>query len=117
MNQFDVVQGFLECGETGSPSPDQLAVEFLEAVQALGFRHFACCSHVDPFRPSPEAVMLHNYPRGWLRTYSEAKPYEIDPVLRCAEFAPLLFHWDAAVHSDAITKQQQRRMAEWPVTA
>lgn len=112
MNQFDVVQGFLESGETGSPSPDHLAAEFLEAVQALGFRHFACCSHVDPFQPPPEAVMLHNYPRGWVRTYSEAKLYTIDPVLKYAESTPLPFLWDTSVHTDGITRQQQRMMAD-----
>lgn len=112
MNQFDVVQGFLECGETGSPSTDQLAAAFLEAVQALGFRHFACCSHVDPFHPPPEAVMLHNYPRGWVRTYSEAKLHTLDPVLKYAEFNPLPFFWDAAVHPNAISKQQQAMMAD-----
>lgn len=112
MNQFDVIQGFLESGETGSPSPDRLATEFLEAVQALGFRHFACCSHVDPLRPPPEAVMMHNYPRGWLRTYSEGKLYEIDPVLKYAETHSLPFLWDTALQTHALTKRQQTMMAD-----
>ena len=64
MNQFDVVQGFLECGETRSPSHDRLVAEFLVAMQALGFRHFACCSHVDSFHPPPEAVMPGNVSPG-----------------------------------------------------
>jgi DNA-binding CsgD family transcriptional regulator len=112
MNQFDVVQGFLERGETGSPSPDRLAAEFLKAVQTLGFRHFACCSHVDPFHPPPEAVMMHNYPRGWVRTYSEAKLYEYDPVLKHAESSPLPFFWDAAFQSTRITRSQRTMLAD-----
>lgn len=71
MNQFDVVQGFLECGETASSSPDQLAAEFLEAMQALGFPDFGCRSHPEPFHPPPEALTLHNYPRECARTYSD----------------------------------------------
>jgi len=112
MNQFDVIQGFLECGQTGSASPDRLAAEFLKTIEGLGFRHFACCSHVDPFHPPPEAVMLHNYPRGWVRTFSEAMLYEIDPVLRRAESKPLPFFWDAAFESDAITRSQKMILAD-----
>ena len=112
MNQFDVVQGFLECGETGSPSPERLAAEFLKAVQALGFRHFACCSHVDPYHPPPEAVMMHNYPGGWVRTYSEEKLYEIDPVLKRAESSPLPFFWDPTFQSIPVTKPQKEMIAD-----
>jgi DNA-binding CsgD family transcriptional regulator len=112
MNQFDVVQGFLEFGEAGSPSPDRLAEEFLKAIRALGFRHFACCSHVDPFHPPPEAVMMHNYPAGWVRTYSEAKLYQTDPVLKHAESSPLAFFWDAALRAAPITKSQRTMMAD-----
>lgn len=112
MNQFDVIQGFLECGESGSPSPDRLAAEFLKAVQALGFRRFACCSHVDPFHPPSDAVMLHNYPRGWVRTYSEGRLYETDPVLERAASSPLPFFWDAAFQSAPITKSQKIMMAD-----
>ena len=112
MNQFDVVQGFLEFGEAGSPSPDRLAAAFLKAVQALGFRHFACCSHVDPFHPPPDAVMMHNYPAGWVRTYSEAKLYQTDPVLKHAESRPLPFFWDTALQSAPITKSQKTMLAD-----
>jgi LuxR family quorum-sensing system transcriptional regulator CciR len=112
MNQFDVVQGFLEFGETGSPPPEQLSAKFHETVQALGFRYFACCSHVDPFHPPPDAVMMHNYPRGWMRTYSEEKLYEIDPILKHAEANPRPFFWHTIVQADSLTKRQQIMLAE-----
>jgi DNA-binding CsgD family transcriptional regulator len=112
MNQFDVIRGFLELSEIGPPSVDRLAAEFLKAIQGLGFRHFACCSHVDPFHPPAETVMLHNYPRGWVRTYSEAKLYEIDPVLRRAESNPLPFFWDTAFHHASFNKPQKTAMAD-----
>lgn len=112
MNQFNVVQGFLESGETGSPSSDRMAAEFLKVVQALGFPHFALCSHVDPFHPPPDAVMMHNYPGGWVRTYSEGKLYEIDPVLKRAESGPLPFFWDTAFRPIPLTKPQKEMMAD-----
>ncbi|HEY1890656.1 MAG TPA: LuxR family transcriptional regulator [Steroidobacteraceae bacterium] len=112
MNQYDVVQGFLECGESGSPSADQLAAEFLKAMQALGFRHFACCSHVDPYHPPPGAVMMHNYPLGWVRTYSDGKLYETDPVLQRAASSPRPFFWDTAFQAAPITKSQKIMMAD-----
>jgi DNA-binding CsgD family transcriptional regulator len=112
MNQFEVVQGFLERAEADSPPSDRLAAEFLKAIEALGFRYFACCSHVDPFHPPRDAVMLHNYPRGWVRTFSEAKLYGIDPVLRCAETSPLPFFWDSALQSVPLTKSQKTMMSD-----
>ncbi len=112
MNQFDVVQGFLERGETCSPFTDRLAAAFLKAIQTLGFRHFACCSHIDPLHPPPDAIIMHNYPRGWMRTYSESKLYEIDPVLKRAESHPLPFFWDSAFQSTPITKSQKLMLAD-----
>jgi DNA-binding CsgD family transcriptional regulator len=107
MKQFDVIQGFLECAEQDSPPAHRLAAEFLKAIEALGFRHFACCSHVDPFHPPPEAVMLHNYPRAWVRKFSEARLYEIDPVLERAKSNPFPFFWDTAFRSDSLTESQK----------
>lgn len=112
MNQFDVIQGFLECAEQDSPPAHRLAAEFLKAIEALGFRHFACCSHVDPFHPPREAVMLHNYPRAWVRTFSEARLYEIDPVLERAKSNPFPFFWDTAFRSDSLTESQKMILAD-----
>lgn len=112
MNPFDVIQGFLECAEADSPPPDLLAAEFLKAVEALGFRHFACCSHVDPAHPPRGAVMLHNYPGGWVRTFSEARLYEIDPVLERARSCPLPFFWDTAFRPNSLTRSQQIILAD-----
>jgi DNA-binding CsgD family transcriptional regulator len=112
MNQFDVVHGFLEFGENGSPSLEQLSAKFLETVQVLGFRYFACCSHVDPFHPPPDAVIMHNYPRGWMRTYSEEKLYQIDPVQKYAERHSMPFFWDTVLQSDTLTKRQLTMMAD-----
>lgn len=112
MNQFDVIQAFLECAGAQAPPAERVAGEFLKAIEALGFRHFACCSHVDPFHPPRGAVMLHNYPRGWVRTFSEARLYEIDPVLERARRSPLPFFWDTALRSDSLTDPQRVILAD-----
>ncbi len=111
MNQLDVIRGFLDCAERNPPL-QRLAAAFLKAIEALGFRFYACCSHVDPFHPPREAVMLHNYPRGWERTFSEARLYEIDPVLQRAKSNPFPFFWDTALRSDSLTRSQRIILAD-----
>jgi hypothetical protein len=112
MKYFDVVQGFIERVETGASSVETLGASFRRAVEELGFRHFACCSHVDPLHPPREAIMLHNYPAGWVRHYSEARVYRIDPVWRHADRSPLPFFWDTAFRGEAVTPAQKRILTE-----
>lgn len=90
----DLVQSFLERCERNE-SLDALAAAFRQGVESLGFRYFACCSHVDPFDPPPGSVMFHNYPAVWEKAFSESKLYEIDPVLRYAERTLVPFAWDS----------------------
>jgi DNA-binding CsgD family transcriptional regulator len=112
MKQVDVVQGFIEGCQASPPSAQRLAEAFPKALEALGFRHFACCSHVDPLHPPPDAIMLHNYPAVWERHFSEARLHEIDPVLQHAERNPAPFFWDAAFRAEPITKAQRGVLAE-----
>lgn len=112
MNRFEVIQGFLERAQTSLLAVHLLAAEFLKAIELLGFRHFACCSHVDPFHAPREAVMLHNYPPAWVRTFSEAKLYEIDPVLERARSNPLPFFWDSAFRCASLTESQRMILAD-----
>lgn len=56
--------------------------------------------------------MLHNYPRGWVSTFSEAKLYAIDPVLERARSNPFPFFWDAVFQSDSLTKSQRMLLAD-----
>jgi DNA-binding CsgD family transcriptional regulator len=112
MKQVDVVQGFIEGCEASQPSAQRVAQIFPKTLEALGFRHFACCSHVDPLRPPPDAIMMHNYPAVWERHFSEARLYEMDPVLHRAERSPTPFFWDAAFRAERITKPQKRVLAD-----
>ncbi|MGB6489672.1 MAG: LuxR family transcriptional regulator [Steroidobacteraceae bacterium] len=109
MKQADLVQGFIEGCEASPPSAGRL---FPKALEALGFRHFACCSHVDPLHPPPDAIVMHNYPAVWERHFSEARLHEIDPVLLRAERTPIPFFWDAVFRAEPITKSQRRVLAE-----
>lgn len=112
MKQVDVVQGFIEDCEASQPSVLRVSQTFPKTVEALGFRYFACCSHVDPLHPPPDAIMMHNYPAVWAQHFSEARLHEIDPVLLRAERYPTPFFWDAVFRSEPITKQQRRVLAE-----
>lgn len=112
MKQADVVQSFIDGCETSQPSPQRVAQIFPPALEALGFRYFAYCSHVDPLRPPPEAVMMHNYPAVWERHFSEARLYESDPVLLRAERDPMPFFWDATFRAEPVTKPQKRVLTE-----
>jgi DNA-binding CsgD family transcriptional regulator len=112
MKQLDVVQGFIDRCEAGAPLAPGLAADFPRALEALGFRHFACCSHVDPLHPPAHAIMMHNYPAVWARHFSEARLHEMDPVLLRAERNPTPFFWDAVFRSQPITKSQRKVLAE-----
>ncbi len=112
MNHFDLVQSFIELCTRDAPSAESLANAFRKAIEELGFRYFACCSHVDPLAPPKQAIMLHNYPAAWERLFSEARLYEIDPVLQRAERDPFPFLWDAAFRECPITVPQRKLLAE-----
>ncbi len=112
MKQADVVQGFIEGCEKSQPSLQRVAQLLPQTLQALGFRYFAYCSHVDPLRPPPDAIMMHNYPTIWERHFSEARLYESDPVLAHAERDPMPFFWDAAFCTEPVTRPQKRVLTE-----
>lgn len=111
MHRLDAIQRFIEFGET-HPGADALAEDFQKTIEALGFRYFACCSHVDPLNPPPEAIMMHNYPTAWAKTFSQARLYEIDPVLKYAENTLVPFFWDKAFRAHPLTRPQKRILAD-----
>lgn len=94
MIDINLVQSFLErCAR--NESLRTLATAFRHALESLGFRYFACCSHVDPLNAPPGSVMFHNYPAVWEKAFSESKLYELDPVLLYAESTLIPFAWDS----------------------
>ncbi|HKS77034.1 MAG TPA: LuxR family transcriptional regulator [Terriglobales bacterium] len=112
MNHFDVIQSFLELCDTSASSTDSIAAGFAKAVNGLGFRHFACFSHVDPLNPPGHAILVHNYPAAWFHHYSEQKFYRIDPVFRRAQGSASPFFWDETLRTTTMTKAEKRVLAE-----
>jgi DNA-binding CsgD family transcriptional regulator len=105
VKQFDVAQAFLERCRSGTPA-DELADDFRRMLQDLGFRYFACCSHVDPLRPPRGAVVLNNYPIEWTRAFSELDFYYFDPVFHYANRTLTPFFWDSAEFRAELTAPQ-----------
>jgi DNA-binding CsgD family transcriptional regulator len=111
MNYFDHLHEFIEHSESAA-SADELAIHFQRAIETLGFRYFACCSHVDPLRPPRRAVVIHSYPEAWVRLYSEQNFFQIDPVLRHADTTLLPFFWDSSDFRAGLTHQQLEMLAQ-----
>jgi DNA-binding CsgD family transcriptional regulator len=111
MNQFEVAQGFIEQCQAGAPV-GVLAQAFQRCTETLGFRHFACCSHVDPLKPPRRAVMLHSYPKEWARLFSELELFDIDPVFLHASRSLVPFFWDTQAFHDELSPPQQEMFHE-----
>lgn len=109
MNPFDLVQSFIEDCERAT-TLSNLSDAFQRALEDLGFRYFACGSHVDPLHPR-EAVMLLNYPKAWVKAYSEMQLHSIDPVFARAARSALPFFWDDPVFNNSV-KSGQRKMLD-----
>ena len=106
MSAFDVAQTFLRQYLRDAPIAE-LVVAFQRTLTSLGFRYFACWSHVDPLRPPPEAVVLHSYPREWIRRYSGNGLHVIDPVSSWAGRTLVPFFWDDERFCAHLTTAQQ----------
>ena len=109
MNPFDLVQSFIEDCERAT-TLSHLSDAFQRALEDLGFRYFACGSHVDPLHPR-EAVMLLTYPKAWVKAYSEMQLHSIDPVFARAAQSGLPFFWDDPAFTSTV-KPGQRRMLD-----
>lgn len=93
MHPFDIAQGFIDVCER-DPAPATLEAAFGAAIHALGFRHFACCTHGDPLRPQAGGVVALDYPKDWVALYSARRFDRVDPVFRQADRATRPFFWD-----------------------
>lgn len=107
MDALQTAQDFIEyCREAKQAA--LLAPAFQRALGELGFRYFACASHVDPLR-ARQAVMVINYPKSWVEHYSERQLHRIDPVFLRAERTRGAFFWDE-VFRGRLTQPQQRML-------
>lgn len=110
MEPFDDAQSFVERAR-GLPL-HTLKSTFQLSSERLGFRFFACCSHVDPVHPPSGAVSIHNYPNDWVAEYGERRLHQVDPVRLHAERTLLPFRWDAPEFLARTTPPQRQILAE-----
>lgn len=111
MDPLDLTQSFVEHCER-STAVSELTAMFQSALEHMGFRHFACCSHVNPRSPPPGAVVLHNYPRAWAHSYADRDLHQSDPVFRRAERDVLPFRWNAPDFRAGLTLSHKRMLQE-----
>lgn len=109
MNPVDLVEAFIERSQRATQL-DDLTLIAESTLKCLGFRFFACASHVDPLNPR-DAVMVLNYPRRWVRIFSERQYHLIDPVFTYANLTLLPFHWDDPRFRAQLTASQRSIMA------
>jgi DNA-binding CsgD family transcriptional regulator len=112
MNHFDRVQSFVELCHGKASSTGSIEAGFRSTAEELGFRNYACCSHVDPLDHPSHAVVLHNYPVAWVQQFSDEKLHRIDPVLQYAESHQGSFFWDTAFAPHPLTDAQKKVLAE-----
>ena len=111
MDPFDLAQAFIEQCDRAART-EELSAAFQRSLETLGFRYFACCSHVDPLHPPRRTVVLHSYPREWERCFSELQFHEIDPVFLHAERTYAPFFWDRPEFRADLTPPQQEILEE-----
>lgn len=111
MDPLDLTQSFVERCECAAPA-SELAARFQSALERMGFRYFACCSHVNPRNPPHSAVVLHNYPKAWARSFADRNLHECDPVFLRAERELLPFSWDAPDFRGTLTLPQRGILQE-----
>lgn len=106
MEPLDVAQAFIEHAHQAQ-SAETLIGCLQDSLLQLGFRYFACCSHVSPEQRPPGSIFVHNYPQEWVHEVLERRLYEIDPILRHAEQTSAPFFWDAVELQRRLTPDQR----------
>jgi DNA-binding CsgD family transcriptional regulator len=108
---FELAESFMEQHGRKVPLPE-LKRLFESSLQELGILYFACCQHVDPLNPRSAPVVFQNYPKEWVRYFSESGRYRIDPVFRYADERMVPFRWDDAEFRAALTPAQREVLIE-----
>ncbi len=106
MEPFDLALAFIEHCDRATRTTE-LSGAFQRHLETLGFRYFACSSHVDPLNPHQE-IMVLNYPQAWVECYSEQQLHLIDPVFRRADRTRRPFYWDDPEFRAAMSPKQRK---------
>lgn len=111
MNCLEIGQSFVEQCE-GISRLDELKAAFQKAIEAIGFRRFACVSHVDPLNPPESAIIIHNYPHRWMKHFSQCRLDRVDPVFQYAGHTLQPFFWSDDEFVAALSKRQREIMKQ-----
>ena len=106
MDPIDLAESFIEYSEAETRI-EQLSLRFQHGLQDLGFRYFACSTHVDPLDPR-QGITLLNYPREWVEWYSEKQLHLIDPVFKRADRTRRSFYWDDPAFLKSMSPRQRK---------
>ncbi|MDX2275431.1 MAG: LuxR family transcriptional regulator [Hyphomonadaceae bacterium] len=91
---------------------DDVAELLFERMRQLGFKHVACCNHVDPIQAPARSIVMLNYPDTWVERYGVEKYSEIDPVFRVADAQVAPFHWNNDYFLTRLSRHQKRILGE-----
>jgi len=86
------VSSFIEDVQT-LKTPGDVQIAFEEFLQARGFHHFACCSHIDYAAPPSGSVFVDNYPDEWAHYFVANRLERYDPVLAYCRQKLVGFNW------------------------
>lgn len=111
MKSFEFTEAFMDQHGRRAPLPE-LKRTFERSLQELGFCYFACCTHADPLHPRNAALVFQNYPREWVRCFSESGHYRIDPVFRYADERLIPFFWDDVEFRASLSVAQREILLE-----
>lgn len=105
----ELVEAFIERSQQ-TTDLDDLRLIAESTFKSLGFRYFACASHVDPLKPRG-TIMVLNYPKRWVQIFSKREYHLIDPVFTYAAHVFRPFHWDDPQFRAQLTAAQRAIMA------
>ena len=111
INCLEIGQSFVEKCERITRI-NELKLAFRQATEEMGFRFFACVSHVDPLNPPDSAIIIHTFPRRWIKHFSERRLDRIDPVFQYASRTAQPFFWGDAGFLAGLSERQKAIMAE-----
>jgi DNA-binding CsgD family transcriptional regulator len=90
----------------------QVKSAYEAGVSRLGFENFGLCSHVDPLRLHPQAVVFFRAPKGWAQRYRDAGYHKINPIHEEARRRATPFPWRHPGFRERLSPIQRRYMLE-----
>jgi len=111
MDYFKTTQSFIEdCNKT--TNLHDLASLVDKFTKSLGCINFVCLSHVNPFNPPEDAVVLTNYPLDWVMHHGDQEYHRYDPIMETCKSRVVPFEWSDTNWRYNLTKGQTEMLGE-----